>query len=439
MRKVLFVSVCFPPLAEIGSQRPARLCRHLPDHGWQPTVLTVSERCAFPYDPTLMDLVPAGLPVFRCPCRSWLAHTYDYRRRVSSKWKRLIRLPAHVIAYAKERHAEPDAYRWWRTGAVRLGVELHSRFHFDLVAGTLNPWTVGLVVHDIAKRCKLPFVLDYRDPWSLQTEHDKFTSPVRKAREREVERRLLADAAAVTAVTPGIRDLYEQGFPDEAAGKLHVVTNSFDPGEWTDVEPQPFDRFTILHGGNIHATRSLKPMMRGLAELARRGTVARNELQLMSYGAISDDERGFATQLGIDHWVRFEKMIPRQRFVRLLRGAQILLVTERWPFVVPGKTLDYLAANNPILAITPRASQIAALIRDSQGGVVFEEAESGQIATFLELALVNFRAGRPILTVADPLARMQFSTPYTSRQMAAVFDTVVGVRAATRAQVAPVP
>jgi len=438
MKKVLFVSVCFPPLAEIGSQRPARLCRHLPDHGWMPTVLTVAERCAFPYDATLLRLVPADLAVHRTPCRSWLAHTYDYRKRTRSRLRRLVQLPAHVIAYARERHAEPDAYRWWRPGAIRLGVKLHAEIGFDLIAGTLNPWTVGMVVHDIARQCGLPYLLDYRDPWSLQTEHDRFDSPVRKAREREVERRLLADAAAVTAVTPGIRDLYEKGFPEETAGKLHVVTNSFDLAEWRDAEPQSFDRFTIIHGGNIHATRSLKPIMRGLAALWKLRTVASNELQLVSYGSTPDDERRFASELGIAHWVRFERMIPRERFIRFLRGAQILLVTERWPFVVPGKTLDYLASGNPILAVTPRTSQIAALIRDSQSGVVIEEPESEQIASFIEQALVNFRAGRPILTEADPLARMQFSTPYTSRRMAAVFDSVVGLPAAPAARLEPV-
>ena len=428
-KKVLFVSICFPPLAEVGSQRPARLCRHLPEHGWQPTVLTVSERCALPYDPTLKSLIAPGLPVYRTPCGSWLAHTYDYRRRVSSKWRRFIRLPGHVIAYYKEKNAEPDAYRWWRSGAVRRGVELHRQFGFDLVAGTLNPWTVGIVVRDIALQCRLPYVLDYRDPWSLQTDHDHFDSPVRKAREFEVERQLLADASAITAVTPGIRDLYEKGFSKETRGKLHVVTNSFDPSEWTGVTPEKFDRFTILHGGNIHATRSLKPMMKGLAALARRGTVGRDELQLLSYGAISDDERNFASQHGIEHWVRFQRMIPRERFVRLLRGAQILLVTERWTFVVPGKTLDYLAANNPILAITSRGSQIADLVRESQSGVVFEDDESEQIAGFVEQAIVAFRAGRPIFSAGDPQARMQFSTPYTSRQMAAVFDSAVRAKA----------
>ncbi|MFO0973668.1 MAG: glycosyltransferase [Phycisphaerae bacterium] len=424
-KKVLIVAAYFPPLAEVGSQRPARLCRHLPRHGWSPHVLTVAADCCLPRDDSLMELVPSDLPIDRTPCRSWLAHTYHFRRRTKSRLKRLLTLPVHAYAYWREFACEPDVYMFWRRGAVRRAVELHRRGAFDVVFASLNPWSAALICQDIFRACGAPYVLDYRDPWSLQTEHDRFQDPARKERERGLERAALADAAAVVSVTRGIAQLYEAGFADELRGKSHVVTNSFDADEWTGVPPHRFDRFTLLHGGNIHATRSLKPIMRGLAALRRRGVIPDDGIQLVNYGNVSADERAFAAEAGVQSWVRFEPVVPRTRFVAMLLGAEMLLVTERWPFVVPGKTYDYLATGRPVLAVVPRGSQIAELIADADAGLVVPEEEPEAMADTLLAAWQNHRAGRPIYAVRDPEARLRYSTPHTSRQLATILDSVL--------------
>src|ERR1035437_8019214 len=40
MHKVLFIAYYYPPLGGIGSQRSQKFAYYLPDHGWQPLVLT---------------------------------------------------------------------------------------------------------------------------------------------------------------------------------------------------------------------------------------------------------------------------------------------------------------------------------------------------------------------------------------------------------------
>src|SRR5262249_19720614 len=43
-RLVLLVSPQFPPSTMVGAHRARHLARHLPSHGWIPTVITVDER-----------------------------------------------------------------------------------------------------------------------------------------------------------------------------------------------------------------------------------------------------------------------------------------------------------------------------------------------------------------------------------------------------------
>ncbi len=56
-RRVLVVANPFPPMASGGNARIVRFCRHLPEHGWEPVVLTARATGPVP--------VPDGLRVVR--------------------------------------------------------------------------------------------------------------------------------------------------------------------------------------------------------------------------------------------------------------------------------------------------------------------------------------------------------------------------------------
>ena len=43
-RRVLAIMHQFPPSRDVGAQSCAQICRYLPDHGWDPIVLTVKEK-----------------------------------------------------------------------------------------------------------------------------------------------------------------------------------------------------------------------------------------------------------------------------------------------------------------------------------------------------------------------------------------------------------
>src|SRR5690606_13070066 len=73
----------------------------------------------------------------------------------------------------------------------------------------------------------VPYVMDYRDSWTLNqfTEGDMYAPdhPVQKA-----ERRLVREATAVTFVNEPMRTWHSAKYP-EAAAKMHVVENGYDP------------------------------------------------------------------------------------------------------------------------------------------------------------------------------------------------------------------
>ena len=60
MRRLLVVSYYTPPLGLSGVMRITKLCKFLPEAGWQPLILTVKPVAYYHYDPRLLDDLKAS-------------------------------------------------------------------------------------------------------------------------------------------------------------------------------------------------------------------------------------------------------------------------------------------------------------------------------------------------------------------------------------------
>ncbi len=55
----------FPPIGGSGVQRTMKFARYLPEFGWQPLILTVSNPSLYEADDSLLKELPDDLPVYR--------------------------------------------------------------------------------------------------------------------------------------------------------------------------------------------------------------------------------------------------------------------------------------------------------------------------------------------------------------------------------------
>src|SRR5206468_2713169 len=122
-----------------GTHRARLLAPRLAEHGWEPTVLTVdSAGYEEPLDRELAGSVPSELRIVRV--RAWSAHTAR-RLRIGDLGLRAF---------------QP---LWREAGA------LMSRERFDAVVITIYPTYPAMLGPMLKRRFKVPFVLDYQDPW----------------------------------------------------------------------------------------------------------------------------------------------------------------------------------------------------------------------------------------------------------------------------------
>src|SRR5262245_42839296 len=189
MKRVLMVSPHFPPDSSAAAHRVRLLAPHLPDAGWQPTVVTLD---AASYegrlDPDLAALVPTTLDVVR-----------------ATAWS----------AERTRRFGVGDLGLRAFTGLWRACRALLSRGEFDLLFITFYPVYPGLLGPRLKREFSVPFVLDYQDPWvgswglsvggGLRGEAD-WKSRASRLLGTWLEPRAVGSADALTAVSQGTID-----------------------------------------------------------------------------------------------------------------------------------------------------------------------------------------------------------------------------------------
>lgn len=70
MRRVLVIAYLYPPFANSGTRRSLSFVNHLPDMGWEPTVLTLADPPAKVCDAALLSEVRTGTHIERVPLGS---------------------------------------------------------------------------------------------------------------------------------------------------------------------------------------------------------------------------------------------------------------------------------------------------------------------------------------------------------------------------------
>lgn len=445
MRSVLFISLKFPPLSDIGAKRALRFVRRLPAHGWRPTVLTLPEPAPAQRDPSLVPLVPAGLALDRGYAGGLAFTVID---AVKERWSRSVgrtvgggaarRRAGRGLIYWLEDLAEglmvTDEWLPFVAAGYRAGRRLLAQAPHAAIYVCGDPNSAYLTGWLLARRTGLPLVLDLRDPWTLDPTIRRLKRGPALALEEALERRIFGDAARVILNTEQARAAHVARFPELPARRFATIHNACDPELVSPVrERPPADApLTIAHFGNYHRLRSARVFLEGLARVA-----ARRPVRFVNHGEVRPDDLAHARRLGLDGSIACPGYLPYADGPRALSRAHVLLLEQRNEAAVqiPGKFYDYLLARRPILSLS-RNPELAEALAASGIGVEVDPSSPAAVAAALErladLDLDRFDAR------FDHASLARFSAAHTTRALARIFDEAAGAaHAYPRAGAAP--
>ncbi len=242
------------------------------------------------------------------------------------------------------------------------------------------PLTVGIAAWIISKIKRVPFVYDVQDIWggfvvlSGMIREGTFSVKLIRGIEKFVAKR----AAKLIVQTEAGRDYFlERGIADN---KIAILPNWIDEKEFGSGSKTPeenirrefgwADDFIVLFAGNLGIVQGLETVLNAAKEIRNSNT----RIVLMGDGTDKSRLMSLAKELDIERRLHFVERQPVERMPALMAAADVLLVHLKksgWSrFVVPSKTMSYLASGKPIIMAMNGAA--AELIEQSRSGIVVE-------------------------------------------------------------------
>jgi len=439
MRRVLMVSPHFPPDTTAGTHRVRLLAPHLKEFGWTPTVLTVDPRdYEGRLDPELARLLPNDLEVVRC--RAWSAAT-------TRKFK-LGDLGARAFA-----------------GLWRETKRLLSERRYDAYFVTVFPMYPALLGPLVKRKFRVPFILDYIDPWvgawGLTVGGGPNGAPDWKSRwsrrlGRFLEPKAVRAADAITAVSAATYEQIRERNPQLPCKVFAEIPYGGEPTDFEEVRnrPRPNPYFDPADG-NAHLcyVGTLLPLgfetLHAVLKAARRlrdvAPGAYDKLRLHFFGTsnqlVADAPQRVlpeAEALGVAD--RVQEIAPRIDYLDALtvqvQASGLLLLGSSERHYTASKLYPALLAKRPLLAVYHEDSTVCSILRNldpdavdlvTYGDAMRAEDRINEIAAAMA-ALVGRRGPPP---TRDQSILNAYSAKTMASRLAAVFERVLAARPST--------
>lgn len=421
---VLIVAYWFPPVRGGGIPRPVKMAKYLQRMGWRVTVLTIEADGA--EDPGLSVAPARVVRVRERDMRPALRTTASALRGVRQMWEKATRPGAGGAADADlidlgfaEDESEIEASKiGWVTPAVKAALRIHDADPVDVAVVSLPPASSGTVGWFLNRLRKVPYVVEYRDPWTVgafwtsdangRRRADPATR-TRYAATRKLEETLLRGAAAAVIVN-GSRNVerLRASFPAAMRGKPAVqIRNGVD---LEDIPAPPASRATgrlrVLHAGFFYYFHSPHHVIKAMRQIQETdpGVLKDVEFEFMG-GGFPDALLKASEEWGIRDNLVVTSSRPYSESLRSMSEADGLLVVlpplESYRDCIPTKIYEYLGTGHPVLAVVAKDGAVARLLEDVPNARVADNADPDALATGITEYLALLRQGEPSRTPDD--------------------------------------
>jgi glycosyltransferase involved in cell wall biosynthesis len=403
-RRLLMISLHYPPANTPGGLRASKLAKHLAPHGWDTTVLTAPPRLPASADPA----PPGELPVAQ---RVHTAAAWDVKELFA--W--LGRYPGFL--------AVPDRWLSWLPFALRQARRILRREPVHALFSTSPVPTSHLIALAIRATTPLPWIAELRDPW--------VTPQRRGGVEARLERAVMQRADGIVSTTDELAARLAARYGAAVAAKIRVIPNGYDEDDFRDLPVAlPDGRFRLTHAGHLygdlrHPGALLHALRRGLDAGVLPTDTRLDFLGTEAAQASPDLPREIARLRLADH-VGFAARVAHRQALIAMQTSAVLVVLQSGASAtqVPSKCFEYLRSRRPVLALTPAASATARVLRGFAGVQVVEPDDVAGIAA--ALALLHKQWSDGMVTVERcPGDLARYERRRAAADLAALLDALI--------------
>ncbi len=391
MKKVLIIAYYWPPSAGSGVQRWLKFVKYLRNYGWEPVVYTPENPDFDLKDERLLSEIPADVTILKQPIfepfqiyQKLVGQKADAQVNPIMKGEGKVSWKAKIALWIRANIFIPDSRMFWIKPSVNFLSKWLKTNKIDAIVTTGPPHSMHLIGLEIKKRMNIPWLSDFRDPWTkIDFFHELNLENWAEKKHRKLEQQVLDHSDHVVVVGKQMQLDYEA----LTQTPVSVVTNGYDPADLDLTEPVEADlKFSIIHIGMLGKARSHPIFWNGLNALRKEIPQLADFLEVRIYGITDPIVLQQIQHFEDTSWIKFLPYLPHKEVIKEQRKAQVLLLSvNNVPSakgIITGKIFEYLALSKPILCIGPPDGDAAFIVEKAGAGSVvdFEDLEGFKTA-----------------------------------------------------------
>ena len=412
-------------------QRWLKFTKYLPEFGWQPVIYTPENPEAPATDESLFkDISPDTKVIKR---RIWEPYTW-YKKFLGIRIEEKInagfisetekpRLKEKISIWIRGNFFVPDARKFWIRPSIRFLIKYLNEHPVDLVVTTGPPHSMHLIGLGLKKHLLVPWIADFRDPWSeIDFYEQLYLTRFADRKHKRLEKKVLNAADRVIAVG----NIRAKDLETIAGRGVDVITNGFDETDFAFTDVVPDKKFSIIHVGALNRDRNHRIFWQVLGELVLENSSFAQDLKVHLIGKVDYSVGGFIEKYQLSRFIFKTAYLAHDQIAGILQAAQLLYLpinhTPKPKSIIPGKIFEYLASGRPILGTGPINGDAASILSHTGSGVMidFEDTEG------LKKALIKYFAQyKNPGQVRKEISNLRFSRKNLTGKLVRIMDNLV--------------
>lgn len=468
--RLLLISYIFPPDRSVGGLRWQKMLPYLAMRGWEADVITLEPArgdsvTGLASHPALTEL-PPGTRVFGVPGAQLPTRRLERAALAAVRLARRLRRHRPTISAATttadssppaaapppDKAIPADQLRWslstprgwarayfgwtehaeigaWSRRAAALGNALQATRPYDVVVTSGPPHMTHEAGRLVSMATGIPFVPDFRDPWSLSERvYTTWASPLWMRLARHYEARVVARAAVVVANTEPFAARLRARYP--TGPSVLPITNG------ADEDPLPpsrhMTRFSIRYAGTIYTDSDPIALFRAADIVIRDLGLRPDEFGVDMIGEFADNGGArildLAAAAGVRSYTTVGAHQPRRAALDFLAGATMFVTFPgvNAMLTIPAKVFECMRYDAWLLVLAPLGSAAELALAGTAADVVPLD-DVPEIAKRIAARVQSHRRGeRPMALAQDPRFTRRFQADRLANALESLPERAAG-------------
>ena len=379
MKNLLILAYDFPPYVSVGGLRPYAWYRYLKEYGVEPVVVT--RQWGNKYGNELDYIAPGE-------SNETIVETTEYGTIIRTPYKPNL-ANRIMLKYGRNKFAmiRKMVTAWYefmqflffvgpKSGLYRGAKEYLKHNKVDAIIATGEPFVLFKYASALSKKYGIPWVADYRDPWT----QNKGRSRIRSV--RFFERKFSQNMSAVTTVSDFLKKKISENI---SVPTYYIIPNGYNPETIKQVEDVRPDMgaLRIALAGSIYDWHPYKSVISTFLEFVQNSDCA-PKIELNFFGINRHKEiEQFALGNSVENNIHVYPRMDNASLLQNLSRHNVMLLFNDYS-IMGTKIYDYLGLKRLILFCYSNDAEALAL-KDKY----YPVGEVEGVSTHLQEDLIN--------------------------------------------------